>query len=216
MFSMRFTAVGAVSALAALTLTACGSSSTSKSAGSAAQSPAASSPSASSSSSSAYGGYGSSSTTTASHASAGGATGSVPPATSGPAKVELHGSRFGPILVAADGRTLYLWQKDKGGKSACAGACAKVWPPLVTHGRPQAGAGVSAARLGSAPRADGTVQVTYNGHPLYYFTGDASAGQTNGEGSPAYGSLWDVVSTAGAPVSPESTAGSSSSSVAGY
>ena len=196
----RFPAVATASLLMALALEACGSSG-SKSTSSSAQA---------SSSSTAYG-----NSSTASNTHTGGASGAVPPATSGPAMVELHASRYGPILIA-NGRTLYLWHRDRGSKSACTGACAKAWPPLTTHGRPHCGTGLSPSRLGTTTRTDGSVQVTYNGHPLYYFSGDAATGQTNGEGSPAYGSLWDVVSAAGAPVPPEHTVGSSSSSASGY
>src|ERR1700751_735364 len=80
----------------------------------------------------------------------------------------------GTYLVGPDGRALYLWGADTGGKSSCSGACAGVWPPLLTKGKPAAGAGVSASDLGTTMRSDGTEQVTYKSHPLYYFVADKS------------------------------------------
>ena len=95
------------------------------------------------------------------------------------------------------GRTLYLWKADKGTASACAGACATAWPPLITAGKPTAAAGVSAAKLGTTRRGDGATEVTYNGHPLYTFSGDSGPGQTSGQESDAFGAEWYVVSATG-------------------
>ena len=89
----------------------------------------------------------------------------------------------GKALVDGKGRTLYLWEADKNGTSACAGACAAAWPPVPVTGTPHADSGVNQALLGSVKRADGTEQLTYNGHPLYYFVGDASSGVAHGQGS---------------------------------
>jgi predicted lipoprotein with Yx(FWY)xxD motif len=113
------------------------------------------------------------------------------------ASVGLGSTALGHILVDSKGRTLYLFQKDTGTASTCAGACASVWPPLTTAGKANASSGVSAAKLGTTTRSDGTTQVTYNGHPLYYFTGDHAAGQTTGQGNPGFGAEWDVLSAAG-------------------
>ena len=105
--------------------------------------------------------------------------------------------QLGTILVDAKGRTLYLFEKDQGAKSSCYGGCASVWPPLTTGGRPQAGPGASAALLGTTSRTDGTTQLTYNGHPLYYYISDTQPGQTSGEGLNQFGAGWDVLSAAG-------------------
>jgi predicted lipoprotein with Yx(FWY)xxD motif len=112
------------------------------------------------------------------------------------AVVTTRKTKLGAILVNAQGRSLYLFEKDKNGKSACSGACAKAWPPLMTTGKPSAAGGVNAKLLGTTKRSNGT-QVTYNGHPLYTFFEDTKAGQTNGEGSTAFGAAWYVMGTNG-------------------
>src|SRR5215211_2607424 len=101
------------------------------------------------------------------------------------------------ILVDGQGRTLYLFEADRGSTSACNGACASVWPPLKTSGKPKAGSGVSASKLGTARRADGSTGVTYNGHPLYTYAGDSGPGQTSGEGIDGFGAEWYVLSATG-------------------
>lgn len=113
------------------------------------------------------------------------------------ATVAVKTSKLGNILVDGSGRTLYLFQKDTGTTSTCSGACAGGWPPYTTSGAPQAGSGASASLLGTTTRADGKTQVTYHGHPLYYFSGDGKPGDTNGQGLKAFGAEWDVVSAAG-------------------
>jgi predicted lipoprotein with Yx(FWY)xxD motif len=100
-------------------------------------------------------------------------------------------------LVDEEGKALYLWEADKNGTSTCAGACAAAWPPVTTSGAPQAGSGVDKSLLGTVKRDDGTEQVTYNKHPLYYYSGDTAAGQQNGQGINAFGALWYVVSPNG-------------------
>ena len=112
------------------------------------------------------------------------------------AVVTTRKTKPGMILVDAQGRTLYLFEKDKNGKSACAGACAKAWPPLMTSGKPKVAGGANAKMLGTTHRASG-LQVTYNGHPLYLFFEDKQAGQTNGQGSTAFGAPWYVMGTNG-------------------
>jgi predicted lipoprotein with Yx(FWY)xxD motif len=104
---------------------------------------------------------------------------------------------LGKILVDSNGRTLYLFTKDSGTKSACVGMCATPWPPLLANGTPKAGSGATASLVGTAPRSGGQSQVTYNGHPLYTFIKDKSAGDTNGEGLTAFGGRWFAVSPAG-------------------
>jgi predicted lipoprotein with Yx(FWY)xxD motif len=111
--------------------------------------------------------------------------------------VNLKSTKLGKILVDNKGRTLYLFEKDTKNKSNCSGACAVAWPPLVTTGSAKAGSGVNQKLLGTTKRSKGT-QVTYNGHPLYRFTGDHNtAGQTNGEGLNAFGAHWYVLNASG-------------------
>jgi predicted lipoprotein with Yx(FWY)xxD motif len=104
---------------------------------------------------------------------------------------------LGQIIVNSSGRTLYLFEKDRNGKSACSGQCAVFWPPLTTSGKPGVTGGARASLIGTTRRADGRLQVTYNHHPLYTFVKDKKAGQTNGEGVNAFGAVWDAVSPAG-------------------
>jgi predicted lipoprotein with Yx(FWY)xxD motif len=104
---------------------------------------------------------------------------------------------LGKVLVDSQGRTLYLFQKDTGTKSMCVGPCATQWPPLRANGKPTAGSGANASMLGTTPRSDGKPQVTYNGHPVYTFSGDQSPGDTNGEGINAFGGRWYAVSPSG-------------------
>jgi predicted lipoprotein with Yx(FWY)xxD motif len=103
-------------------------------------------------------------------------------------------------LVGSNGRALYLFEADKNGTSACSGACAAAWPPDTVTGTPQAGSGVNQALLGTIKRADGTLQVTYNGHPLYYFTADTASGAAHGQGAKAFGAGWYVVSASGSKI----------------
>jgi predicted lipoprotein with Yx(FWY)xxD motif len=120
-------------------------------------------------------------------------------ASAGPVVSSSKG-KLGRILVDSSGRTLYLFEKDKNGRSACSGQCATFWPPLIANAKPRAGAGVKASLLGRTKRADGRMQVTYNHHPLYRFAKDSKRGQTNGEGINAFGAEWYVVSSAGAKI----------------
>lgn len=128
-------------------------------------------------------------------AAAGG--GSASSSGSGGSSVDLAVSNLGRILVDGKGRTLYLFEADKGATSVCNGACASVWPPLTTSGKSKAGTGVSAGKLGTAKRDDGTTGVTYNGHPLYTYAGDSAPGQTTGEGINGFGAEWYALSAAG-------------------
>jgi predicted lipoprotein with Yx(FWY)xxD motif len=131
------------------------------------------------------------------------ATPTPPKTTSGrTATVGLENdSSLGKVLVDSRGRTLYLFKKDTGSKSTCTGACASGWPPLVSSSKPVAGPGLTAAKLGTTSRSDGRPQVTYNGHPLYRYSGDTKAGQANGQGLSAFGAAWFTVSGAGNVVS---------------
>ncbi len=126
-------------------------------------------------------------------------------------------SKLGSILVDAQGRTLYLFQKDMGGRSSCSGSCATVWPPDVTTASPKAGNGVSASKLGTVKRNDGTMQITYAGHPLYTYTVDMSPGQVTGNGVNAFGGIWNAVQSNGsnAPAGTSSGGGSGASAGSG-
>jgi predicted lipoprotein with Yx(FWY)xxD motif len=110
--------------------------------------------------------------------------------------ISLRTTAAGKVLVAANGRTLYLFTADKGKKSTCYGQCAAYWPPLFAD-TPTVGAGLKASILGTTKRRDGKLQVTYAGHPLYFFVQDKKAGQVNGEGFVHFGGSWWVVSAAG-------------------
>jgi predicted lipoprotein with Yx(FWY)xxD motif len=134
------------------------------------------------------GGYGSSGTTPAS--------GGAPSV----ATVSATSTNLGMILVDGGGRTLYLFEKDQSNQSACAGACAAAWPVDHSSGTPKAGSGVTASMLGTIKRSDGSTQVTYHKHPLYYFQGDSGAGQHNGQGVDAFGAKWYAVTPAGGAV----------------
>ena len=103
----------------------------------------------------------------------------------------------GKFLADSQGRTLYLFEADKGGTSTCAGACAAAWPPVTASGMPTAGSGVNEALLGTVKRSDGTEQLTYNHHPLYYFAADTAAGAAHGQGVKAFGAEWYVVGASG-------------------
>ena len=115
----------------------------------------------------------------------------------GGAKVAIAKTRLGRILVDSKGITLYDFVKDKGTTSACYGACAALWPPLITKGKPVAGPGVRASLLGTTKRKDGKLEVTYGGRPLYYFVTDKKPGQTTGQGINQFGAPWWVLSPAG-------------------
>jgi len=119
------------------------------------------------------------------------------------ASVSLASTKLGKILVDGQGKTLYLFEKDKSTSSTCDGACAGAWPPLTTSGKPSAGTGVIASKLGTTKRNDGTTEVTYNGHPLYTYAGDGAPGQTSGQGLDDYGAEWYVLSRSGKTVEDE-------------
>jgi predicted lipoprotein with Yx(FWY)xxD motif len=118
----------------------------------------------------------------------------------GVATVTASSTKLGMVLVDGSGRTLYLFEKDQPDQSACAGACAAAWPVDNSSGTPKAGSGVKASLLGTIKRSDNTTQVTYNHHPLYYYSGDSQAGQQNGQGLNAFGAAWFVVAPAGGKV----------------
>jgi predicted lipoprotein with Yx(FWY)xxD motif len=126
--------------------------------------------------------------------------------------VAAHTSGSTTFLTDSSGRSLYLWVPDTSTMSTCSGACATAWPPLTTKGAPTAGTGAKASDLSTITRSDGSKQVTYAGHPLYYFAGDKAAGQTNGEGSNAFGAPWYLVAPSGQQITSLSVASAPSSS----
>ena len=127
----------------------------------------------------------------------GGVSSASPERASAGPLVALGRTGLGNVLVDAHGRTLYLFQKDKRGRSACNDGCAAYWPPLLSSANPRAARGVRASLLGIIKRANGRRQVTYAGHPLYTFTGDTRAGQTTGQGLADFGGTWYVVAANG-------------------
>jgi predicted lipoprotein with Yx(FWY)xxD motif len=155
----------------------------------------------------ACGGYGTSayggSTSPSSNGRYPGVTGSPPGTPAAPvpsATVDLRSTALGQILVDGSGRSLYLFEADKAGMSSCYGDCASVWPPLLTSGAPVAGSGLNQSLLGTTTRKDGSVEIAYNGHPLYYFVSDKQAGDTTGQAITSFGADWFVVSAAGSEV----------------
>ncbi len=123
--------------------------------------------------------------------------GSNTPATTGVIIQISQKEGLGRFLVDAQGRSLYLFLSDQPNKSNCTGNCAVNWPPLLAYGQVEAGEGIDTAKLGTLHREDGTIQVTYNGHPLYYFAGDAQPGDTNGHEK---GGKWFLVTPEGDPL----------------
>jgi predicted lipoprotein with Yx(FWY)xxD motif len=129
----------------------------------------------------------------------------------------------GTYLTDGSGRAVYLWEKDGQDKSECSGACASAWPPVPASGTVTASGSAVTADLGSITRSDGSKQLTYDGHPLYYYVGDSGPGTTNGQGNDGFGAKWWLVSPAGASItsagtgtSPSSSSSSSSGNGGGY
>jgi predicted lipoprotein with Yx(FWY)xxD motif len=146
--------------------------------------------------------------------SGGGSSSSTPAAassSSGPT-VAASSTSLGKIVVDGKGRTLYLFAKDSGKNSTCSGACASNWPPYTAMSKPATGGGVSASAISLVKRSDGAKQVSLDGHPLYYFAGDQSAGQINGQGVNAFGAKWWAVAPSGTEVMAAAKSGAGSSS----
>lgn len=132
-----------------------------------------------------------------SNSSTGSLTQAVPPAT---VKLTTN-AKLGQFLVDGSGRTLYLFVADTGATSTCYNDCAKYWPPLLTDGAPQAGTGVNASLLGTTRRNDGSTEVTYAGHPLYYVITDRNPGDATGQAVNNFGAPWYVVAPDGSKIS---------------
>jgi len=128
-----------------------------------------------------------------------GTSGTGGTAPQGPAIVTVkRNATYGNILAGGGKKlTLYMFASDHGKVSTCYGACATVWPPLTTTGSPKAQGGAEASKLGTIKRTDGTTQVTYAGHPLYYYTPDTTEEDATGQGSTSFGALWWVISPSG-------------------
>ena len=128
-------------------------------------------------------------------------------ATRAPSQVKTRKTSIGTILVDSKGKSLYLFKKDKGTKSSCYSSCAANWPPYLTTGKPTAAGGASASKLGTTKRTNGTLQVTYNKHPLYWFKFDKAAGSTKGQDVHAFGGDWFAVTAKGSAVQPAAPSG---------
>jgi predicted lipoprotein with Yx(FWY)xxD motif len=147
---------------------------------------------------------------TSSSGSSGSAAQSQPAQASGAGVLKATTTPLGTVLTDGTGRTLYVLTKDKNGASSCTGDCASTWPPFTASA--SAGSGVDGSLLGTTKRADGSMQVTYKNHPLYYFAGDSGAGQTNGQG---VGGVWFVIGPSGDPITAKASSGSGSGSGGG-
>ncbi len=132
-------------------------------------------------------------------------------ASSGALTLGTATSSDGTYLTGASGRTLYLWAADAGGKSACSGQCAKVWPPLLASSMPSVSGAVKASDVGLVTRSGGEKQVTYKGHPLYYFIEDKGVGKATGQGSNSFGAKWWLVAPTGTAITKGASSSSSSS-----
>ncbi|MEV7967315.1 hypothetical protein AB0O34_15215 [Sphaerisporangium sp. NPDC088356] len=113
------------------------------------------------------------------------------------AKVKVADSKYGKILVGDNDKALYVFEKDKDNTSNCYDNCAITWPPLLTRGKPQAGTGVKENLLGTTTRKQGDKQVTYDKHPLYYYSGDMKPGDYNGQGRNQFGGKWYLINPDG-------------------
>jgi predicted lipoprotein with Yx(FWY)xxD motif len=161
-----------------------------------------------------------SSSSTSTAASSPSATSSTTAAAAAGVSIGTAKGKGGTYLTGASGRALYLWVADTNGKSSCSGACAQTWPPVTTTGTPATSGGATAADLGTVTRSDGTKQVTYKGHPLYYYAADSSAGMVTGQGTNSFGAKWWLVAPSGTAItgsgsSSGSSGGSSTSSSGG-
>ena len=154
-------------------------------------------------------------------ATTGGSAHTVRPGAPSSSAISLHQTPLGTSLVDANGRTLYLFEGDKPNRSTLSAAGQAVWPPFTSHARPRARGGALAADIGTIKHPGGGFQVTYAGHPLYYFIGDRGPGQTRGQGLNEFGGLWYVLASSGAaitsaPHSQAPTAPSNNTSSYGY
>jgi predicted lipoprotein with Yx(FWY)xxD motif len=147
------------------------------------------------------------SSSTASPSAAPSATSAAPAASAAPsstgtsagaATIQTAHTSLGTVLTDGKGITVYLFEADTTTKPTCYGACATAWPAVLTTGAPAAGPGANASLLGTVQRTDGKTQVTYAGHPLYYFSASTKAGDVGGQGVNGFGAHWDAVRPNGA------------------
>jgi predicted lipoprotein with Yx(FWY)xxD motif len=131
---------------------------------------------------------------------AGASSPSAGASSSGGTVITTAKSSAGTVLASGSGKAVYLWAKDTGDMSNCTGACAGAWPPVTTTATATAAGGASASDIGTITRSDGTKQVTYDGHPLYYFEGDSGPGTASGQGSDSFGAKWWLVAPTGSDV----------------
>jgi predicted lipoprotein with Yx(FWY)xxD motif len=114
------------------------------------------------------------------------------------ARLSVRSSEYGKTVFGPSGKVVYVFGADRGSTSRCYGVCAKAWPPLLTNAKPLAGPGVQARLLGTTKRKDGKLQVTYNGHPLYYYEAD-KVGKIMCQHANMHGGLWLIVKPNGQP-----------------
>jgi predicted lipoprotein with Yx(FWY)xxD motif len=126
------------------------------------------------------------------------AIGSAQGAGTAAARLRVGSTEYGKAIFGPSGKVVYVFGADRGSTSRCYGVCAAAWPPVLTTGAPLAGAGVEAKLLGTTKRRDGTVQVTYNGHPLYYYSADA-VGKVMCQHANMHGGLWLIIKPNGQP-----------------
>ncbi|HEX4087293.1 MAG TPA: hypothetical protein VHZ33_01190 [Trebonia sp.] len=143
---------------------------------------------------------GGTSSSAAAPASPAGASSSAGANASGGTVIETSSSSAGTFLTNGSGRAIYLWAKDGANMSDCNGACLGAWPAVTATGTVTAHGGAKASDLGTITRSDGTKQVTYDGHPLYYFSGDSGPGTATGQGSDSFGAKWWLVAPTGSDV----------------
>jgi len=152
-----------------------------------------------------------SSSTGAGSGSSASASGSASSAAKGTVIMTSSGSA-GTFLVDGTGHAVYLWEADSKGKSACSGACLGAWPAVPATGTVTVSGGAVSSDLSTITGTDGSKQVAYDGHPLYYFSGDSAAGQANGQGSDSFGARWWLVAPAGTAITSSVTATKSAGS----
>jgi predicted lipoprotein with Yx(FWY)xxD motif len=133
-------------------------------------------------------------------AAAAGSSSSAAAGASGATVISTATASGNTFLTDGSGRAVYLWVKDTGSTSECTGACAGAWPPVTATGTPTVSGSAKASDLGTTTRSDGTKQVTYDGHPLYYFSGDSGPGTATGQGSDGFGAKWWLVAPSGSDI----------------
>ena len=142
------------------------------------------------------------------------AASSAVPSAAPAAVLKIDQTSLGSVLTTAQGFTVYWFAKDTATNSACSGACAAAWPPVI--GMPQAASGFNlTGKLGEIKRADGSMQATYDGHPLYLFAGDSKAGQVNGNAVNGFGALWYAIKIGTSTTASTTGSGNSGSSGSG-